>query len=172
MAVFACLALALHFSPYNPFGKNLLITNSYSVGPLTVQNFDICVKTSAKTDIIDLTPYVKEKVQNSAVRNGAVIVFVPGSTAALTTIEYESGVVNDLRKAIETMAPEDMHYEHNERWGDGNGYAHVRAAMIGPSLHIPLIEGKMTLGTWQQVVLLDFDNRPRRRHVIVQVNGD
>jgi secondary thiamine-phosphate synthase enzyme len=95
-----------------------------------------------------------------------------GSTAALTTIEYESGVIHDLKKAIERMAPEDMYYEHNERWRDGNGYSHVRSALIGPSLHIPLIDGKLTLGTWQQIVLLDFDNRPRQRQVIVQMSGE
>jgi len=103
---------------------------------------------------------------------GAVTLFIPGSTAALTTIEYESGVINDLKKAIERMAPKDLHYEHNERWGDGNGYAHVRAALLGPSLHIPVVEGRLTLGTWQQIVLLDFDNRPRERHIIMQVSGE
>jgi secondary thiamine-phosphate synthase enzyme len=109
-------------------------------------------------------------VKESSVVNGAVTVFVPGSTAAVTTIEFESGVINDLEKAIDRMAPEGIYYEHNERWGDGNGYAHVRAAMIGPSLHIPIVEGSMTLGTWQQIVLLDFDNRPRKRRIAVQIS--
>ena len=97
--------------------------------------------------------------------------FIPGSTAALTTIEYESGVINDLKKAIEKLAPSDIYYEHDERWGDGNGYSHVRAALIGPSLNIPVSEGRMLLGTWQQIVLLDFDNRPRRRRVLFQIIG-
>ncbi len=132
----------------------------------------IVIKTTAKTDIIDLTPDVKEEIERSAISNGAVTLFIPGSTAALTTIEYESGVIHDLKKAIERMAPEDMYYEHNERWGDGNGYSHVRSALIGPSLHIPLIDGKLTLGTWQQIVLLDFDNRPRQRQVIMQMLGE
>jgi len=101
-----------------------------------------------------------------------VTLFIPGSTAALTTIEYERGVINDLKKAIERMAPEDLYYEHNERWGDGNGYSHVRSALLGPSLHIPVIDGKLTLGTWQQIVLLDFDNRPRKRQIIMQTLGD
>lgn len=137
---------------------------------MPVQNNQIFVRTTGKTDIVDLTPQISREVKESSVVSGAVTVFVPGSTAAITTIEFESGVINDLRKAIDRMAPEDIYYEHNERWGDGNGYAHVRAAMIGPSLHIPIVEGKMTLGTWQQIVLLDFDNRPRSRRIVVQIS--
>ena len=138
--------------------------------PIDVHN--ISVKTTAKTDIIDLTPQVQRGVERSAVRNGNVTLFIPGSTAALTTIEYESGVINDLKKAIERIAPEDLTYEHNERWGDGNGYSHVRSALLGPSLHIPVIDGKLILGTWQQIVLLDFDNRPRKRQIIMQILGE
>ena len=136
---------------------------------MPVQNNHIFVRTTAKTDIIDITPEISREVKESSVVNGTVTVFIPGSTGAVTTIEFESGVINDLKKAIDRMAPEDIYYEHNERWGDGNGYSHVRAAMIGPSLHIPIVEGKMTLGTWQQVVLLDFDNRSRKRRIIVQI---
>ena len=131
----------------------------------------IFVKTSADTDILDITPQVNKAVSESDLENGAVTLFVPGSTAALTTIEYESGVITDLRQAIERMAPEDLYYEHNERWGDGNGYSHVRAALVGPSLQIPVIDGRLTLGTWQQIVLLDFDNRPRERQIILQISG-
>ena len=101
-----------------------------------------------------------------------ITIFVPGSTAALTTIEYEEGVIKDLIKAIERMAPEALNYEHNERWGDGNGYSHVRAAMLGPSLQVPLIDGRLALGSWQQIVLLDFDNRPRDRRIIMQIIGE
>jgi secondary thiamine-phosphate synthase enzyme len=137
---------------------------------MPVHNNHILVRTTAKTDIIDITPEISREVKESSVVNGAVTVFVPGSTAAVTTIEFESGVINDLEKAIDRMAPEGIYYEHNERWGDGNGYAHVRAAMIGPSLHIPIVEGSMTLGTWQQIVLLDFDNRPRKRRIAVQIS--
>ena len=129
------------------------------------------VKTTRNTDVIDITPQVIKKTEKSALDLGALTLFVPGSTAALTTIEYESGAINDLKKAIERMAPEDNYYEHNERWGDGNGYSHVRAALIGPSLHIPIIDGKLTLGSWQQIVLLDFDNRPRERKIIIQILG-
>ena len=133
---------------------------------------EISVKTTAKTDILDLTPKVREVMKRSHVQNGTVTLFIPGSTAALTTIEYERGVINDLKKAIERMAPEGLYYEHNERWGDGNGYSHVRSALVGPSLHIPMIDGKPTLGTWQQIVLLDFDNRPRKRKIIIQMLGE
>jgi len=132
----------------------------------------LSVQTTAKTDILDLTPQVQEALQKSPIRNGHMTLFIPGSTAALTTIEYERGAINDLRKAIERIAPEDLYYEHNERWGDGNGYSHVRSALIGPSLNIPIIDGKLTLGTWQQIVLLDFDNRPRQRQLILQILGE
>jgi secondary thiamine-phosphate synthase enzyme len=134
-----------------------------------VRHAQIFMNTTAGTDIIDITTEIEAEVLHSRVVNGAVILFVPGSTGALTTIEFESGVVNDLKKAIERMAPEGMVYEHNERWGDGNGYSHVRAAIFGASLQIPIVEGKMTLGTWQQIVLLDFDNRPRKRRIEVQI---
>lgn len=134
-------------------------------------NSVISVSTSGETDVIDITPFVIDEIAGSGILNGFVTLFIPGSTAALTTIEYESGVINDLKKAIERMAPRDGYYEHNERWGDGNGYSHVRAALLGPSLHIPLIEGRMALGTWQQIVLLDFDNRPRKRRIVFQVSG-
>ena len=137
---------------------------------MPVYNNEIFVQTTGRTDIVDLTPLVSKEIIQSGVNDGAATLFVPGSTGALSTIEYESGVINDLKKAIERIAPEDMYYEHNERWGDGNGYSHVRAALIGPSLHIPIIEGNMTLGTWQQIVLLDFDNRPRNRRIIVQIS--
>lgn len=136
------------------------------------QATEISIKTTEETDILDLTPKVREVMKRSNVRNGTVTLFTPGSTAALTTIEYERGVINDLKKAIERLAPEDLYYEHNERWGDGNGYSHVRSALVGPSLHIPIIDGKLTLGTWQQIVLLDFDNRPRKRKIIIQMLGE
>jgi len=133
---------------------------------------EIKVKTTGGTDILDLTDQVMETIGRSEIRNGSVTLFIPGSTASLTTIEYESGVIEDLEKAIDRIAPEDLYYKHNARWGDGNGYSHVRAALLGPSLHIPIIDGRLTLGTWQQIVLLDFDNRPRERRIIVQMIGE
>ena len=136
---------------------------------MSAQNHQIFVNTTGGTDIVDITSKVERDVEKSGVKDGAVTLFVPGSTGALTTIEFESGVVSDLKKAIERVAPEDIYYEHNERWGDGNGYSHVRAAIFGASLHIPIVGGHMTLGTWQQIVLLDFDNRPRKRQIEVQI---
>lgn len=133
--------------------------------------FTLQVATTAETDIIDLTPLVQQQVAAAAVSQGVVTLFTPGSTAALTTIEFEAGVVNDLRQAMERLFPRDLPYEHNRRWGDGNGYAHVRAAFCKPDLTILIEDRRLLLGTWQQIVLLDFDNRPRRRLVRGQVMG-
>jgi len=139
---------------------------------MTIEVYDLYLKTTSKTDIIDLTPRVREEITKSSILNGVISLFVPGSTAALTTIEYESGAINDLRKAIEKIAPQEQFYEHNERWGDGNGYSHVRAAILGPSLSVPIADQGLALGTWQQIVLLDFDNRPRKRRIIMQIYGE
>jgi secondary thiamine-phosphate synthase enzyme len=136
-----------------------------------LETFFLEMSTTAGTDILDLTAQVQELVGASGIAQGLVHLFISGSTAALTTIEYESGVVNDLRSAIERLFPQDIPYEHDRRWGDGNGYAHVRAAFLKPDLTIPLANGKLSLGTWQQIVLLDFDNRPRRRHIRGQIMG-
>ena len=137
---------------------------------MATKTFIISIKTSEHTDIIDITEQVKENISQFSAKDGMLLLFIPGSTAALTTIEFENGVINDLKKAIATIIPQNVPYEHDKRWGDGNGYAHVRAALLGPSLAVPLHEGKMLLGTWQQIVLCDFDNRPREREIIVQVH--
>ena len=139
---------------------------------MVITNSSIIIQTSEKTDIVDITHKVKEKVEEARVTNGNIILFIPGSTATVTTIEFESGVINDLRKAVERLAPQDIYYEHDARWGDGNGYAHVRAALLGPSLTIPIVNKRLLLGTWQQIVLLDFDNRPRKREIIIQTVGE
>ena len=139
---------------------------------MSVYSSELFLETTGRTDMVDITDAVQGRLQESGVANGVVVVFVPGSTGALTTIEYESGALNDLARAVEALAPEGQPYEHDRRWGDGNGYSHVRAALLKPSLAIPVMEGRMSLGTWQQIVLLDFDNRPRRRRVIVQVIGE
>lgn len=131
----------------------------------------IHIKTTGNLDIINISPQIEDLVALHTVLSGFLLLFIAGSTAALTTIEYEQGVIQDLRQAIERIAPQDLPYEHDRRWGDGNGYAHVRAALLGPSLTIPLQAGRLQLGTWQQVVLCDFDNRPRLREVIVQLQG-
>jgi secondary thiamine-phosphate synthase enzyme len=135
------------------------------------QAFSFTVETQGFADVHDLTHTVAGFANQANVRNGLVTVFVPGSTASVTTIEYEPGVVDDMKKAIERIAPSAIHYDHDARWGDGNGFAHVRASLLGPSLTIPLVDGMLALGTWQQIILIDFDNRPRNRTVVVQILG-
>jgi secondary thiamine-phosphate synthase enzyme len=136
-------------------------------------NGNLCLSlflsTTEGTDIVDLTEEVVAFVAASGVEEGLLVVFVPGSTAGVTTLEFESGAVEDLRRAIERLAPRDADYAHDRRWGDGNGYAHVRAALLGPSLAVPVAGGRPLLGTWQQIVLCDFDNRPRRREVLLRI---
>jgi secondary thiamine-phosphate synthase enzyme len=132
----------------------------------------ISIHTKGFCDIIDITPQVRSVLKQSSVANGLVTVFCPGSTGSITTIEYETGVLQDLKRALEKIAPSDIPYKHDERWGDGNGFAHVRAALMKPSLSIPVVSGKMTLGTWQQIVFIDFDNRGRHREIVVQILGD
>jgi secondary thiamine-phosphate synthase enzyme len=130
------------------------------------------LNTRGFSDVIDITGRVESIVRESGITSGLVSVFVPGSTASVTTIEYESGVIEDLKEAIEKLVPSDRTYKHDQRWGDGNGFSHVRAALLKPGLTIPFVSGKLTLGTWQQIVLVDFDNRPRMRHLVVQVVGE
>ena len=130
------------------------------------------VETKGFTDVLDITPQVERVVSASGVGSGIVLAFTPGSTAGLTTIEYEPGAVSDLKDAIARIAPEGIAYAHDARWGDGNGFSHVRAALLGPSLALPVRGGALVTGTWQQIVLVDFDNRPRSRRVEVQIVGD
>ncbi|MDD3579396.1 MAG: secondary thiamine-phosphate synthase enzyme YjbQ [Desulfobacca sp.] len=138
---------------------------------LHIDNFDLTIVTTSGTDILDLTPAVTEKVLQLDFQGGLLTLFISGSTAALTTIEFERGVINDLRAALERLVPSDLDYEHDKRWQDGNGYSHVRAALLKPSLSIPIVGGRLMLGTWQQIVLLDFDNRPRQRVIRGQIMG-
>ncbi len=121
--------------------------------------------------ILDITPEVGRHVERSGVREGVAHLFVAGSTAALTTIEYESGALQDLQRALVLIAPMAAHYAHNEAWHDGNGYAHLRAALLKPDLCVPVRGGKLAVGTWQQIVLMDFDNRPRQRTVLLTVTA-
>jgi len=131
----------------------------------------ISLSTKGFSDILDITHHVNGVIDRSKIENGLVTVFCPGSTGAVTTIEYESGVLKDLQKAIEKIVPSNIPYEHDKRWGDGNGFSHVRAALMKPSLTIPLTKGRLTLGTWQQIVFIDFDNRRRERSILIQVMG-
>lgn len=128
--------------------------------------------TKGFSDVIDITSKTASILHSSGVKNGLLTVFVIGSTASVTTIEYEGGVVEDLKEAIERLAPKDIPYRHDRAWGDGNGFSHVRASLLKPGLTIPVVNGVLTLGTWQQIVLIDFDNRPRRRRIAVQVVGE
>jgi secondary thiamine-phosphate synthase enzyme len=123
-------------------------------------------------DIIDMTMQLSNKVEESKIKNGTVTIFVSGSTAAVTTIEYEPGLVHDFPEMLSRIVPKDIEYEHDNTWHDGNGHSHVRSSLIGPSLTIPIIGGKLTLGTWQQVVLLEMDTRSRNRTVILQIIGE
>jgi len=130
------------------------------------------IKTRGRNDIQDITDKVQSILSESGIKEGNILCFVAGSTASLTTIEYEPGLLKDLPEALELIAPMNKIYHHDDTWHDGNGYAHVRASLIGPSLTIPFSKGKLLLGTWQQIILIDFDNRSRERAVIVQIIGE
>jgi len=131
------------------------------------------VQTRGDCDIVDITEQVSETIAKSGISNGTVTVFNVGSTAGITTTEYEPGLVNhDMAEAFEKIAPRNSRYEHEKTWHDDNGHAHVRASVLGPSLTIPVADGQMTLGTWQQIVLVDFDTQPRTRTVICQIVGE
>jgi secondary thiamine-phosphate synthase enzyme len=132
----------------------------------------LSLHTQGKTDIQDITSQIATIVEESGLKAGTVTVFCSGSTGGLTTIEYEGGVMVDLRQVLDEIVPPDRDYQHHRRWGDDNGSAHVRAALIGPSLTVPFVDGSLTLGTWQQIVFLDFDTRPRTRELVVQVMGE
>lgn len=129
------------------------------------------ISTKGYTDVIDITQQVKSVVGSTGINDGQVLVFIGGSTAGITTIEFEPGLLQDLPEAFEKIAPSNIYYKHDETWGDGNGMAHVRSAILGCSITVPLAGGAMLLGTWQQIVLVDFDNRPRNRNIIVQITG-
>ncbi len=137
-----------------------------------VVNRQIRLNTQGNGHVLDITDQVNRELQSSGLKNGIVTLFTPSSTSALTTTEYESGVVHDLQQTFDRLVPPDLNYRHNLRWGDGNGHAHVRHALLGASLTIPFVEGRLTLGTWQQIVLVDFDNRARSRSVVVQIMGE
>jgi len=125
--------------------------------------------TKGFTDIINITPLVEKEVEKAGVKDGICLVFVPHSTCAVTTIEYEEGAMTDLKRVLEIIAPMNTNYEHCKKWGDCNGYAHIRASLMKPSLTTPIENGKLVLGAWQQLVLIDFDNRPREREIIVKI---
>ena len=123
-------------------------------------------------EVIDMTEKVAAAIQESGLQAGIAVVFVPGATGAVTTIEHESGLVVDIRAALERIAPKHNEYAHDQKWGDGNGHSHIRASLIGPSLTVPFQRGQLMLGTWQQIVFLELDNRPRKRRIILQILGE
>ena len=132
----------------------------------------LSLDTRGNTDVIDITSSCQDIVTKSKLKNGTVTVFNPGSTGGLTTIEYEPNLVEDLKDALEVIAPSDKEYAHSQTWHDDNGSSHVRSSLMGPSITVPFRDGELTLGTWQQIVLCDFDTRPRRRKLVVQLMGE
>lgn len=139
---------------------------------MAIRTESISVNTRGNADIHDITDQIERHVEQSGLKNGIVTVFCPSATSALTTIEYESGALSDLRRLFDEIIPQNREYAHNARWQDGNGHSHVRAALLGPSLTIPFTDSRLTLGTWQQVIFVDFDVRPRQRQLVVQVIGE
>jgi secondary thiamine-phosphate synthase enzyme len=139
---------------------------------MTVKTETINLNTQGNADIQDITRQISQAVEGSGIQEGVVTVFTPSSTSGLTTIEYESGCVSDLRRLFDEIVDPARHYAHNARWGDGNGHSHVRAALLGASFSVPFIDRKLTLGTWQQIIFIDFDNRQRRRELVVQIMGE
>jgi len=139
---------------------------------LTVKTKQLSIHTKGEGDILDVTGAVAEAVVETRLKNGIVTVFVPGSTGALTTIEYEPGLLKDFPNMLERVAPKNLVYEHEKRWHDGNGHSHVRASLIGPSLTVPFANGKLTLGTWQQIIFMELDVRSRVRNLVLQIMGE
>jgi len=132
----------------------------------------IGLQTRGNCDMINITPQVAEQLAGAEVTNGTVTLFITGSTAGITTIEYESGLLSDFQSMWERNIPQNINYNHDRAWGEGNGYSHVRASLLGASLVVPFNNKRLTLGTWQQIVLVDFDNRPRSRQILLQIMGE
>jgi secondary thiamine-phosphate synthase enzyme len=139
---------------------------------MQIKTFALKLETQGDADIQDITQAVADMTRESGIENGTVTVFCPSATSSITTIEYESGCIQDLRRLFDEIVNPNREYLHNQRWHDGNGHSHIRAALVGPSLTVPLVAGRLTLGTWQQIVYIDFDNRPRRRELVLQVIGE
>ena len=132
----------------------------------------ISFKTEGFGHLVDITGVTQERVRQSGMTQGMAVVFVPGSTGAVLTMEFEDGLVHDFGQLMERLAPQDAPYEHDRRWGDGNGFSHIRAALMGASAVVPVVDGRLALGTWQQLLFVDFDNRKRQRTVLVQLLGE
>ena len=139
---------------------------------LNIHTAKISEQTAGFCDIIDVTPKLRAELEKTSIQKGLLTAFITGSTAALTTIEFEPGLIQDLKEFVERWIPSDCRYHHDDRCGDDNGFSHLRASLFGPSLTVPIENGQLCLGTWQQVILLDFDNRPRSREIVVQLMGE
>jgi len=139
---------------------------------MVVDSHTLSIRTGREGEVVDITGQLQELVNGSKLSDGIAFLFVPGSTAALTTIEYEPGLVSDFPNALDRLVPRDISYEHEKRWHDGNGHSHVKAALVGPDLAVPFQKRKLMLGTWQQIVFVELDVRPRQREVIVQLIGE
>ncbi|MBP1745995.1 MAG: putative secondary thiamine-phosphate synthase enzyme [Deltaproteobacteria bacterium] len=139
---------------------------------MRILNNKVNINTKGNEDFVNITRQLVKLCDSSGLENGIMTVFISGSTAGITTFEYEPGLIRDLKEFYDKMAPTNVHYHHDETWGDANGFSHVRATLTGPSIVIPFEKGKLLLGTWQQVVLVEFDNRPRSREVVVQLMGE
>ena len=138
---------------------------------MTISTFSFEIKTRGNSDIVDVTDRVQSIISSSEFVEGSALLFIGGSTAGITTIEFEPGLLKDYPNFFEKIVPSNANYKHNETWHDGNGFSHVRAALQGASITIPFSNGKLLLGTWQQIILIDFDNRSRNRKIIVQITG-
>ncbi len=139
---------------------------------MPVKTISLSLTTHGNADIHDITDQVASRVAQSGLKDGAVTIFCPSSTSGITTIEYESGALSDLKRLFDEIIPSNREYAHNARWGDGNGHSHIRASLLGPSLTIPFMNGRLTLGAWQQIIYVDFDNKPRKRELILQMIGE
>jgi secondary thiamine-phosphate synthase enzyme len=139
---------------------------------MSVHTLKRAVSTRGNHHVLDITSEVANAVSGSRLASGVATVFVPGSTAGVTTIEFEPGLLEDLEAAWDRLIPREIDYRHHERWGDDNGHSHVRASLLGPSLSVPFVEGELCLGTWQQIILVDFDTRPRMREYLIQILGE
>jgi secondary thiamine-phosphate synthase enzyme len=137
-----------------------------------ITNKTILIHTKGNCDVIDITSQVSNEINLSSITNGIVTIFISGSTAGVSTMEYEGGVISDFKGMWDRTVPKNITYQHDSKWGDGNGFSHVRASLLGPSLAIPIVNKKLALGTWQQIIVTDFDNRPRSREIIVQISGE
>jgi secondary thiamine-phosphate synthase enzyme len=133
---------------------------------------NISLQSKGNGDIIDITPEVQQQLSETKISDGTITLFISGSTAGITTIEFEPGLIADFKEMWQRNVPQELNYEHNRAWGDGNGHSHVRASLLGASLVVPFSGGRLALGTWQQIVVVDFDNRARSRRIVVQVMGE